>query len=96
MLVSQHCDLRSAQRSISKRQISIVVSYGLSLRHKDHIVYYMLNKDIQKALKQGTVDKQEADKLKNIYVVFDEHKNEILTTYRPNKRKQKRILKDLA
>jgi hypothetical protein len=58
--ISQHCNYRSAQRSISTRQISIVLNYGLSLRHKDNIVYYMLNKNIRAALDQGVLKKQEA------------------------------------
>jgi hypothetical protein len=56
----------------------------------------MLNKNIRAALDQGVLKKQEADKLKNIFVVFDKRNNEVITTYRPNKNKQKRILKNLA
>lgn len=95
MEISLHCKIRSCQRSISARQISIVLDYGLFSKHKNDIIYYMSNKNIRIALEIGAVEKQEADKLKNIFVVLDKS-NQVVTTYRPNKKKLKRIISMLA
>lgn len=96
MVLTQHCEEVASKRAISMRQIDIVHAFGKCKPHRDNVVYYMLDKNIKKALDKGIINKQEADKLKNIFVVWDQVKDQVVTTYRPNKKKQKEIMKRIA
>lgn len=91
--MSGHGLVRSTQRAISQRQISIVIENGFQRWHKGQKVYFMRNKDIEFCLKKGVISVQEADKLHNLIVVASSDSSMIITAYRARDKKQKQVLR---
>mgnify|MGYP000913820815 CR=1 FL=1 len=89
---TNHCNYRTSQRAIDDKKISIIVTHGKSVYHKEHLLYYLLTKDISRLLKQGFIQKQECEKIRNIIVVSSPT-GELVTVYHMSKRKRKKVMK---
>ena len=90
---TKHSELRAAQRAISNRQVSLILNYINPKIHRNNYIYYSRNKDILLMISKGILkNKQESDKLKNIYIVTGMNGN-IITASHATKKKQKKIRK---
>lgn len=93
--LSQHAQVRMAQRSIDLEQVKLVLSYGRMIHSRLARFYVVGRKEIKRLEKAGL----DVRNLENIQVVVDEKSNRVLTVYRnkdfrqirPRRRRERRM-----
>ena len=91
--MTKHGQMRVQQRGYRNADMELVMQYGTDLSRKRGKYGYMLtNQDVQQSVESFKRKIQKLERLKGTYMVVGE-RNELITTFRPNKKQSKRLLR---